>query len=96
MTTRVIHAKNAHQFEPDEFVWITRDTKWGNPYIVGTDGTREEVIAKYDRWLDRQLHLLAALEELRDKVLVCYCKPKACHGDVLKRRLEQSHGQAQG
>ena len=27
--------------------------------------------------------LLSCLGELKGKVLGCFCKPKACHGDVL-------------
>ena len=65
------------------FVRIDRMTAWGNPFRIGPDGTREEVIAKYRVWLSGQSHLLDALPELRGKALGCWCAPKACHGDVL-------------
>src|SRR6185312_8586068 len=45
--------------------------------------TREEAIAKYREWILTQPDLLKRLRELEGKVLGCYCKPKACHGDVL-------------
>lgn len=57
--------------------------KWGNPFEIGKDGTREEVIAKYQIWLYRQPELMEALPELKGKILGCWCAPKACHGDVL-------------
>jgi len=64
---------------------IDRSTKWGNPFRIGRDGTREEVIAKYEAWIQTQPALMAALPELRGKVLGCWCAPRACHGDVLSR-----------
>ena len=64
-------------------VRIDRSTKWGNPFKIGRDGTREEVIEKYRRWLAGKSDLLAAVGELRGKRLGCWCAPLACHGDVL-------------
>jgi hypothetical protein len=62
-----------------------RGSKWGNPFHEGRDGDRGEVIVKYEDWLRSQPELLAALPELRGKVLGCWCAPKPCHGDVLVR-----------
>ena len=64
-------------------VYIGRPSKWGNPFIIGRDGERDEVIEKYRRWIQTQPRLLQALPELRGKVLGCWCAPKPCHGDVL-------------
>lgn len=43
---RVVHCKK----EPYD-VYIGRPSKWGNPFVIGKDGTREEVIAKYAEWI---------------------------------------------
>jgi hypothetical protein len=59
-------------------------SKWHNPYKVGRDGTREEVIAKYERHL-HDTGLIYAVHELRDRDLVCWCAPEPCHGDLLLR-----------
>lgn len=69
----------------DEYdVYIGRPSKWGNPYIIGKDGTREEVLDKYSEYiLNNSLLLSQAKIELKGKKLGCYCKPKACHGDIL-------------
>src|SRR6185437_6301103 len=76
---RVVHCKR-ERFD----VYIGRPSKWGNPFVIGRDGTREQVVAKYERWLlDSELREDVA--ELRGKVLGCWCAPKACHGDVLTR-----------
>lgn len=64
-------------------VYVGRPSKWGNPFYIGLDGTREEVIAKYRKWIKTQPSLLADLPKLRGKKLGCWCKPQACHGDVL-------------
>jgi hypothetical protein len=76
----VVHCKQS-PFD----IYIGRPSKWGNPFHVGRDGTREEVIAKYEEWLHTQDHLMTSLAELRGKTLGCWCTPAACHGDVLAR-----------
>jgi len=64
-------------------VRIDRETKWGNPFVIGTHGDRSEVIEKFREWLPTQDHLKNSLGELRGKRLGCHCKPLACHGDIL-------------
>ncbi len=78
MITLVVHCKRA-SFD----VYIGRPSKWGNPFAIGRDGSRRDVIEKYRAWLEGNTELLAALPGLRGKVLGCWCTPKACHGDVL-------------
>ena len=39
---------------PKEAVYVGRPTKWGNPYVIGKDGTRAEVIEKYRAFLTEQ------------------------------------------
>lgn len=80
---RVVHVNKA----PYD-VYIGRmskfgDPKFGNPFMIPRDGTREEVIAKFKAWVVTQPHLMAALPELRGKTLGCHCSPLPCHGDVL-------------
>lgn len=69
-------------------VYIGRPSKWGNPYIIGKHGTREEVISKYEMHIMDNSQLIKDLEELKDKTLGCWCKPLACHGDILKIMVE--------
>lgn len=70
---------------PEGAIYIGRGTKWGNPFRLGVDGDRAEVILKHERWLVSQVALLRALDELRGRDLVCFCAPAACHGDLLLR-----------
>lgn len=73
----------------------------GNPFGVKPNGpyTREESISRYAAWLeqkitDRDKDVCTALNEIwraakqGDVELECFCKPLACHGDVVKRVVE--------
>jgi hypothetical protein len=77
-----------------------RDSTWANPFKVGKGCSREESIAKYEAHIRGRLAkeegLRADLRGLRGKVLGCWCKPLACHGDILLRLLaeeEPEHGE---
>ena len=84
MSCSVVHCKKS----PYD-VYIGRPGKWGNPWVIGVDGTREEVIARYAGWILTQPDLMNSLHELKDKVLGCWCSPKYCHGDILKKLVEE-------
>jgi len=59
---------------------------WGNPFIIGVDGDRDEVIGKYEAWIVDQPDIIAQAKlHLKGKDLVCFCAPLRCHGDVLLR-----------
>jgi hypothetical protein len=64
--------------------WRLPKSKWANPYKIGRDGIREEVIVQYERHLYNS-GLINDIHELRGRDLACWCAPKPCHGDVLLR-----------
>ena len=70
-------------------VLIDRRTRWGNPFRLGVDGDREQVIARYrtDLWRGIRAGEIALEEiaELDGCWLACWCEPLPCHGDVLAR-----------
>jgi hypothetical protein len=81
-------------------VYVGRPSKWGNPFshipnavVQGKTrtlaryrvATRAEAVAAYEAWIQTQPELMAALPELRGKVLGCWCAPLPCHGEVLAR-----------
>lgn len=70
---------------PQGAVYIGRPTIWGNPFVIGKDGSRDDVITKYETWLLGNGHLVDRLAALAGKDLVCWCAPARCHGDVLVR-----------
>ena len=69
----------------ENYVYIGRPSKWGNPFVIGRHGTRSQIIKKYEEWLLDNKKLMSALGELRGKVLGCYCLPQECHGMMLLR-----------
>ena len=63
---------------------MARPSKYGNPFKIGIDGSREEVVAKYREWLLEQPNLVKAAKiELKGRVLGCFCSPSLCHADIL-------------
>lgn len=73
-----------HGTAPQGAVYIGRPSKWGNPYDVKTHG-RERAFDLFTDWVyaDEQSELRnQARRELKGKDLVCFCKPKDCHGDL--------------
>ena len=77
--TQVVHCKKSNYD-----VYIGRPSDWGNPFVIGKDGDRADVIRKYRNWIMRQPELISrAKKELRGQRIACWCKPEDCHGDVL-------------
>jgi hypothetical protein len=70
---------------PKNAVYVGRPTRWGNPFKIGIDGNREEVIVKYREWLKAKLQKNPSfLDPLRGKDLVCWCSlNELCHADVI-------------
>jgi len=87
MRTKVVHCKLQNYS-----VYIGRGSKWGNPFRIGPDGDRYEVIEKYSRWILTQPQLLSSLHELYGKTLGCWCAPNDCHGRVLAQLAEDMCG----
>jgi len=81
-------------------------SKWHNPFREDKpgeprDGSREEVIAKHERYLEGPVanfegkvfdgrHLMAELPEIKGKTLACHCAPQPCHADILLRLANQA------
>lgn len=85
--TKVVHCKK-EKYD----IYIGRPSKWGNPFTIGKDGTREEVIQKYEKWLMNQKYLVTLIPTLKDKILGCWCKPNSCHGDILVKLADSYKG----
>lgn len=99
LETKVVNIFNINpNWETNKFyVYIGRagkgqDGYFGNPFIVGKDGTREEVFAKYVDWLAEKTQTDPIFTErllaLKGKILVCFCSPRLCHGDAIKAWLD--------
>ena len=96
-----INILNKHKtFQKGEY--IGRGSPLGNPFKIGPDGTREEVVAKYDDWLTdkinrqdpeiiNELTRLYYIAEKGELNLICFCSPKLCHGEIIRRELHHAY-----
>jgi Domain of unknown function (DUF4326) len=80
-------------------IYVGRPSPLGNPFPLHREEERARVIRDYEDWLAEQLldsnsaasiemSRLAALARKQDLCLVCFCAPKACHADIIKRTIE--------
>ena len=91
-----LRAALAREHVHGDVVLIDRRTRWGNPFRIGPGLDRAQAIERYraDLWRrirDGRIPLedLAALAGCR---LACWCRPAACHGDVLARAAAWAAG----
>jgi hypothetical protein len=92
--TTVVNLKG-HRDDPDfdDVVYVGRAMHRGgwhlaasplaNPFRLGRDGTREEIVAAYREYILGRPDLLARLPDLRGRRLGCWCVPLACHAQVI-------------
>jgi len=73
----------------DFYVKGTKASKWKNPYSVKKYGL-EKCLELYEKHV-RESELYNQLEELKGKILGCWCKPDACHGDILIKLLKEKN-----
>lgn len=81
---------NRHHYRnglPQSAIYIGRGTPLGNPYTMAEHG--ERALDLYRRWLWAKIRshdpsVMAALRQIGSRsLLVCSCKPRPCHGDVV-------------
>lgn len=73
-----------------------RGSVFGNPFEIGRDGTRREVIVKYKKWfyfLIRSKFIQDQLKLMKGKILGCFCKSldgtgEECHCEVIVDYLD--------
>ncbi|MED5512304.1 DUF4326 domain-containing protein [uncultured Pseudoalteromonas sp.] len=89
--TRVINIKKDNKYKGltsnEKYEYIGRGSYWGNPYSMYENGDdRDEVIRKFKYDFDFEKFPnkdKSEVYKLAGKRLGCFCKPNACHGDVL-------------
>jgi hypothetical protein len=85
--------------DTDLGVYVGRPSVFGNPFEIGRDGTRSEVIEKYEDYFVNKLGISSAtfypafmqLVEIArngDLMLACWCYPQRCHAEVIKKYIE--------
>jgi hypothetical protein len=76
-----VHNKH-HKTAPEDAVYIGRGSPYGNPFIIGRHGSRDDVCDRFEADVLPTLDVSA----LRGKDLVCFCAPARCHGDAILRK----------
>lgn len=94
----MIFVVNKHK-EPDH-IYCGRGSALGNPFKMNNENQRNTVCEDYEKYFHEQVEVIkneAMLKELRiifkqalkgDVNLGCYCSPKRCHCDTIKRFIE--------
>lgn len=92
MRTSVVHVRDPHDVYIGRAMPGRPESPFANPFRIGPDGSRADVLAKYEAYLTARLaeepKLHAELSQLRGKRLACWCTPAPCHGNFLVRLLE--------
>jgi hypothetical protein len=79
-------------YKEDFDVYIGRagrgqDGYFGNPFRIGHGISREDAVKRFQRYfadrIERDSEFKQRVLALHGKRLGCFCKPKACHGDVI-------------
>lgn len=93
-----IEVVNKYKIKPDQTrdVYIGRGSPLGNPWPITAAASRPVVIARYQDWIQEKIKagdgpVMLALSNIATRHLagesvrlVCFCKPQACHGDIIK------------
>lgn len=94
----VVNLYNIEPEWPPNYVYIGRaghgfDGYLGNPFILKNEVDRDLILSKFEKWARARIILDLEYKErvksLIDKVLVCFCAPKKCHGEVLAKLAEE-------
>lgn len=100
MNIEVENKRDMGLYKSPNYVYVGRPSVLGNPFFIGRDGLRDVVISKYKAWLwdnlksnnkqiiDELMRLRELAKNYHNLVLICWCKPQACHGDVIKSCIE--------
>lgn len=88
MATLVVNIRKGTRCD----VYIGRPGHFGNPYVIGQDGDRDEVIRKFKDYFHGRMRIepdfRKKVEALRGKILGCYCVPELCHGNVIAEYID--------
>jgi len=79
---------NRSKWSPARAVYVGRGSPWGNPFIMGTHGSRADVLSKFKCEVLPNLDL----EELVGRDLSCWCWPKPCHADLIIEEIAKRYG----
>jgi len=76
--------------------YVGRPSILGNPFEMESERERDAVIYKYEKWIREKIKtdekILAEITRLKkiyeengNLTLVCWCSPKKCHAEIIKK-----------
>jgi Domain of unknown function (DUF4326)/YspA, cpYpsA-related SLOG family len=71
--------KHRDAIDPERSRFCGRGSPFGNPFLIGVHGDRDEVCDRFEAEVLPDLDV----SELCGYDLVCYCKPRRCHCDPI-------------
>lgn len=87
MKTRVVNIQNDRCD-----VYIGRGGPFGNPYVIGENGDRAEVLRLFKLYFRDRLKRDAPFRDkvmaLKGKTIGCFCHPRDCHGHIIAEFLD--------
>lgn len=95
MEIHIVNKKTYKNEYPEAYhEYIGRPSILGNPFSMKSEQDREQVVEQFRQWLREQwvneapvwkrVEELAEINLTQDLVLVCWCAPLACHGEIIK------------
>ena len=84
---KVVHCKRSRCTH-----YIGRPSIFGNPFVVGIDGCRENCIRQFEAYARESKIIMQAILKLPSTaILGCWCRPKRCHGDAIIKIWKEMH-----
>ena len=93
---------NIRTFVPDGSIAIKVDrysSPLGNPYYMRDESKRDSVCDDYEEYFNAMMYTdnrfinevnrICKLAETNDITLLCWCAPKRCHAETIKKYIEQ-------
>lgn len=104
----MIRIGNIKTFEDDGSVrfLVDRRSPLGNPFVMRNEDQRDKVCNSYEGWFDKRLNdnkrdgfkgelaRLHSISKTQDITLLCWCHPKRCHAETIKRYLDERLNQS--
>lgn len=95
----MIKIGNIRTFKPDGSIAIRvdRGTPLGNPFYMSNESLRDFVCDRYESYFNtphtiifnEELDRIVELAKTNDITLLCWCYPKRCHAETIKKYIEK-------
>ena len=93
---RIANLRNEHPTEAWH-VRVDRTTPYGNPFVMTKVQTRDAVCAGFQEYFDgliggnsKKFEPLLEIARKYGKItLFCWCAPKWCHAEIIKKYIER-------